>query len=75
MCKGLDFTIPPKAIEYSEFLLPFEVLFREITGLYIGDFNKECVKSRLRDTLTHTHHLSKFPGYLTKMFPERRLKH
>ena len=50
LCKGLNFTIPPKAIEYSEFLLPFEMLFREITSLDIGDFNKECVKSRLRDS-------------------------
>ena len=49
LCKGLNFTIPPKAIEYSEFLLPFEMLFREITSLDIGDFNKECVKSRLQD--------------------------
>ena len=67
LCKGLNFTIPPKAIEYSEFLLPFEMLFTETTSLDIGDFNKECVKSRLQD-----HHLSKFPGYLTKIVPERR---
>ena len=73
LCKGLNFTIPPKVIEYSEFLLPFEVLFREITSLDIGDFSKECVKSRLRDT--HTHHLSKFLGYLTKIFPGRTLTH
>ena len=71
LCKGLNFAIPPKAIEYSELLLPFEMLFREITSSDIGDFNKECVKSRLRDN----RHLSKFPGYLTKIFPERRLKH
>ena len=51
LCKGLNFAIPPKAIEYSEFLLPFEMLFREITSLNIGDFNKECVKSRLRNNV------------------------
>ena len=50
LCKGLNFAIPPKAIEYSEFLLAFEMLFREITSFYIGNFNKECVKSRLRDS-------------------------
>ena len=48
--KGLNFAIPPKAIEYSEFLLPFEMLFREITSFDIANFNKECVKSRLRDS-------------------------
>ena len=46
----ISFTIPPKAIEYSEFLLTFEMLFREITSLDIGDFNKECAKRRLRDS-------------------------
>ena len=50
LCKGLNFTIPPKATEYSEFLLPFEMLFREINSFDIGDFNKEFVKSRLRDS-------------------------
>ena len=50
LCKGLNFTIPPKAIEYSEFLLPFEMLFREITSLDIGNFKKECVKCRFQDS-------------------------
>ena len=50
LCEGLKLTIPPKAIEYSEILLPFEMLFRETTSLDIGEFNKECVKSRLRDS-------------------------
>ena len=71
LCKGLNFAIPPKAIECSELLLPCEMLFREITNSDIGDCNKESVKSRLRDN----RHLSKFSGYLTKIFPERRLKH
>ena len=48
--KGLNSTISPKAIEHSGFLLPFEMLFREITSLNIGDFNKECAKSSLRDS-------------------------
>ena len=39
--KGLSFTISPKAVEYSEFLLPFEMLFRETTSLSIGDFDNE----------------------------------
>ena len=74
LCKGLIFAIPPKAIEYSEFLLPFKMLFREITSLDIGNFNNECVKSRLRYRV-YSHHLSMFPRYLTKVFPERKFKH
>ena len=30
LIKGLNFAIPPKKIEYSKFLLPFELLFRDI---------------------------------------------
>ena len=48
LCKGLNFAVPPKAIEHLEFLPPFETLFREITSFDIGYFNKECVKSILQ---------------------------
>ena len=47
LCKGLSFAIPPKTIEYSEFLVPFEMLFRDINSLEVSNLNKECVKSRL----------------------------
>ena len=40
----------PKATEYSGFLLPFEMLFRESTNMGIGNFNKKCVKSILWDS-------------------------
>ena len=47
--KVLSFAIPPKTIEYSEFLVLFEMLFRDINSLEVSNLNKECVKSRLRD--------------------------
>ena len=73
LCKVINFAIPPKAIEYSKLLLPFEMLFREITSLDTGNFNKECVKSRLRDgTYSSFKKVSKISD---KIFPERRLKH
>ena len=49
-CKDFSFAIPPKAIGYLEFLRSYEMLFREITSLDIIDFNKACIKSRLRDS-------------------------
>ena len=61
LCKGLYFAIPPKATKCSEFLLRFEMLFREITSLDIGDFSKECVKVDFE--IPPTHHLSRFPRY------------
>ena len=30
LIRGPDFAIPPKKIEYSKFLLPFELLFHDI---------------------------------------------
>ena len=33
LCKGLSFAIPPKTNEYSEFLVSFEILFRDINSL------------------------------------------
>ena len=40
LCKGLSFAIPPKNIEYSEFLVPFEMLFRDINSLEVSNLNK-----------------------------------
>ena len=51
LCKGLRFAIPPKNVEYSEFLVPFEMTFRDIKSLEVSNLNKECVKSRLRDNV------------------------
>ena len=47
LSKGLSFAIPPETIEYSEFLVPFEMLFRDINSLKVNNLNKERVKSRL----------------------------
>ena len=49
LSKGLSFAIPRKTIEYSELLVPFEMLFRDINSLKVINLNKECFKSNLRD--------------------------
>ena len=49
-CKDLSFVIPPKTIEYSEYFQHFEMLFRYIASLEATNFDKECVKSRLRNS-------------------------
>ena len=50
LCKGLNFSVRPKSIEYSKFLLPFELLFRDVKqeNLCIEDFS--LMKARLLDT-------------------------
>ena len=59
LCKGLNFVSPPKAIEYSQFLLPFEMLFREITTWTLVILIKNV--SEVDFAIGLTHHLSRFP--------------
>ena len=35
LCKGLNFAIPPKTLEYANYLLPFELRYRDIHNLGI----------------------------------------
>ena len=37
LCKGLNFAIPPDKLEYSDFLLPFGLLYRHIQNLEFTD--------------------------------------
>ena len=50
LCKGLNFSVKPKSIEHSKFLLPFELLFRDVKqeNLCIEDLFLR--KARLLDT-------------------------
>ena len=48
--KGLNFTIPLKKTEYSKFLLPFELLFRDIKSNSESSVDLASVKTRLHNT-------------------------
>ena len=50
LCKDLNFSVKPKSIEYSGFLLPFELLFRVVKqeNLCIEDLS--LMKAGLLDT-------------------------
>ena len=50
LIRGLNFAIPPKKIEYSKFLLPFELLFRDIKSNSESPVDLASVKARLQDT-------------------------
>ena len=50
LSKGLNFSIPPKGINYADHLLPFELLYRDINSLRISNFDLDCIKARLRDS-------------------------
>ena len=50
LSKGLNFAIPPKNINYADFMLPFELLYRDVDSLEVSNLDKEFIKSRLRDS-------------------------
>ena len=50
LSKGLNFAIPPKDINYADYLLPFELVYRDINSLRISNFDLDCIKARLRDS-------------------------
>ena len=56
--KGLNFAIPPDKLEYSDFLLPFELLYRHIQNLDVTDQKKQLLKARIKDSA-----LSPFSSY------------
>ena len=50
LCKGFNFSVKPVWIEYSEFLLPFELLFRDIKREDLSNEDMSLIKVRLVDT-------------------------
>ena len=58
LCKGLNFAILPDKLEYFDFLLPFELLYRDIQNLDVTDQKKQLLKARIKDSA-----LSSFSSY------------
>ena len=73
LSKGLSFAIPPETIEYSEFLVPFEMQFRDINSLRVSNLNEECVEGRLQDSAYIS--FKQVSKISEKSFKKRRLKH
>ena len=73
LSKRLNFAIPPKNINYVDFMLPFELLYRDVDSLKVSNLNKELIKSRLRDSAFSSYRtLGKL---LTRTSPKRNLMH
>ena len=49
LSKGLNFAIPPKDINYADFMLPCELLYSNVHSLEISNLDKEFIKSTIRD--------------------------
>ena len=48
-CKVLIFAISPKILEYADYLLPFELLYRDMHNIDITNEKKEISKTRIKD--------------------------
>ena len=44
LAKGLNFALPPKKLNYADYLTPYELLFRDIKELSVDDNILERVK-------------------------------
>ena len=49
LCKGLNFLVKPKSIEYSRFLQLFELLFRAVKQENLCSEDLSLMKARLLD--------------------------
>ena len=49
LTRGLNFALPCKDIYYAEYILPFELLFRDVNLYEIPSYSKLVIRSRLRD--------------------------
>ena len=49
LCEGLNFSIPPKRLDYAKHMLAFELLFRDVNQNEMPNEDKEFIKTRLKD--------------------------
>ena len=55
LSKGLQFLIPPNEIQYTYFMLPFELLHRDIKSEEVPIKNFNTLKNNLLDTATSSY--------------------
>ena len=61
-----------KGLNYADFMLPFELLFRDVDSLEVSNLDKEFIKSRLRDSAFSSF---KDTGKTLEACPKRNLMH
>ena len=70
LCKGLNVAISPKTLECADYLLPFELLYREIHNLDITNEKKEVLKTRIKDFAYSSFNSYNEKGALLNLTPE-----
>ena len=49
LCKDINFAIPSDKLEYSDYLLPFELLYRDIKDLDLPNEKTNFLKAKIKD--------------------------
>ena len=49
LCKGLRFALPPKKIDYADFLLQFELLYRDTLQFNLLSEKRDLLKNELNN--------------------------
>ena len=49
LCKGLRFALPPKKIDYADFLLQFQLLYRDTLQFNLPSEKRDLLKNKLKD--------------------------
>ena len=49
LCKGLNFCLPPRKLNYADTLVSFELLYRDIKNLEMNHEERESIKARMKD--------------------------
>ena len=50
LCRGLQFALPPQTLEYADYMVSFELLYRDIKTTNLNTLQNETIKSKLLDT-------------------------
>ena len=48
LCKGLNFVVPPHKIDYADYMMPFELLYRDIKKCAKSTQSRKYIQARLR---------------------------
>ena len=47
LCRGLQFALPPKTLKYADYMVSFELIYRDIKTTNLNTLQNETIKSKL----------------------------
>ena len=70
LAKGLNFSIPPKSINFADYMTPFETLFKDVKGCDVSKLNLDLLRIDLKRIAYSTFHKYNFLKELNLSKPE-----